>query len=316
MKVLVTGADGFVGRHVVRRLLAGGHEVIGARRPEGELAGPLPDPSLAGARWVPLELHDEASLADAAALDPDGVVHLAAVSSTAEAAKAPVDAWTVNAIGVVRLLRAFAERRATGRGDPVVVLVSSAEVYGIGEPRPRRESDPVAPLTPYAASKAAAEVAGLEAWRRTGLRVVVARPFQHTGPGQTTRFVLPAFAERLRAARASGAGTVATGNLTPVRDFLDVRDVASAYQLLLERGIAGETYNVARGNGVPLAELFARLARIIGAKVEPVADPALARRTDIPHLVGDPARLRHTTGWTPVYTLDDMLRDIADAEAH
>ncbi|HEX2451927.1 MAG TPA: GDP-mannose 4,6-dehydratase [Gemmatimonadales bacterium] len=316
MRVLVTGADGFVGRHVVRRLLAGGHEVIGARRPVGELAGPLSDSTLSRARWVPLELRDFASVAEAAALDCDAVIHLAAVSSTAEAAQEPEEAWSVNAVGVVRLLRALAERRAAGRGDPIVLLVSSAEVYGAGERRSRRESDPLAPLTPYAASKAAAEVAGLEAWRRTGLRVVIARPFQHTGPGQTTRFVLPAFAERLRGARASGATTVATGNLTPVRDFLDVRDVAAAYQLLLERGVAGETYNVARGDGVPLAELFARLARIIGAEVQAVADPALARRTDIPHLVGDPARLRQTTGWAPVYSLDDMLRDIADAEAH
>jgi GDP-4-dehydro-6-deoxy-D-mannose reductase len=315
MKVLVTGADGFVGRHVVRRLLAGGHEVIGARRPLGALSGPLADPTLSGARWVPLELEDGTSVTEAAALDPDAVVHLAAVASTAEAAKAPEQAWTINAVGVVRLLGALAERRKHGRADPAVILVSTAEVYGVGDGRRRQESDPPAPVTPYAASKAAGEVAGLEAWRRTGLRVMVARPFQHTGAGQASRFVLPAFAERLRAARASGARMVATGNLTPVRDFLDVRDVAAAYELLMQHGVPGEIYNVARGEGLSLAELFARLARIVGVDAQPAPDPALTRRSDIPHLVGDPTRIRRATGWTPVHTLDDMLRDLADAEA-
>ncbi len=315
MKVLVTGADGFVGRHLVRRLLADGHEVVGGRRPVGELV-PVSDPTLSGARWVPLELTDPASVAAAADHCADAVVHLAAVSSTAEALRAPEEAWNVNALGVVRLLRGLAERREAGLADPVVLLVSSAEVYGKGEARPRLETDPPAPLAPYAASKAAGELAGLEVWRRTGLRVIIARPFQHTGPGQTTRFVLPAFAERLRAARASGATTVPTGNLAPVRDFLDVRDVVAAYLLLLERGAPGTIYNVARGEGVPLRDHFAGLARILGVRAEPVVDPVLARRNDIPHLVGDPGRLRRATGWAPVYTLDDMLRDLADAEAH
>jgi GDP-4-dehydro-6-deoxy-D-mannose reductase len=315
MKVLVTGADGFVGRHLVRRLLATGHDVVGGSRP-GVGSDVAADATLRGTRWVPLELTDPASVAAAADHGAEAVVHLAAVSSSAEALEAPEAAWSVNAVGVVRLLRVLAERRPAGAPDPVILLVSSAEVYGHGAPRPRLESDPPAPLTPYAASKAAAELAGLEAWRRTGLRVIIARPFQHSGPGQATRFVLPAFAERLRAARASGDRTVPTGNLAPVRDFLDVRDVVTAYLLLLERGAPGEIYNVARGEGVPLAELFTRLARIVGVQVAPVADPALARRTDISHLVGDPGRLCRATGWAPVHTLDDMLRDIADAEAH
>ena len=315
MKVLVTGADGFVGRHLVRRLAAEGHDVAGARRPAGAHE-PIADPTLAGVRWLPLELTDPASVAAAAEHAADAVVHLAAVSSNAEALGDPDEAWNVNAVGVVRLLRALAARRALGAADPVVLLVSSAEVYGRGEPRPRREEDPPAPLTPYAATKAAAELAGLEVWRRTGLRVIIARPFQHTGSGQTTRFVLPAFAQRLRSARASEARTVPTGNLTPVRDFLDVRDVVAAYLLLLERGEPGGTYNVARGEGVSLGDMFVQLARILGVRAEPVPDPALERRTDIPHLVGDAGRLRRVTGWAPVHSLDDMLRDLADAEAH
>jgi GDP-4-dehydro-6-deoxy-D-mannose reductase len=315
MKVLVTGADGFVGRHLIRRLLNASHQVIGGRRPGGD-DRLLSDPSLAGVRWVPLELADTGAVRRFTAGPADAVVHLAAVSSTSDALQNPEEAWQVNLIGVVRLLGALADRRADGTADPTVLLVSSAEVYGRGQSRPRHEADPPAPQSPYAASKAAAELAGLEIWRRTGLRVIVARPFQHSGPGQSPRFVVPALAARLRSARACGAATVPTGNLSPVRDLLDVRDVVAAYLLLLERGTPGTIYNVARGEGVALSEVFRRLARLVGIEVEPVSDPSLARSIDIPHLVGDATRLRHATGWAPVYSLDDMLRDIVNAETH
>ena len=315
MKVLVTGADGFVGRHLVRHLLRQGDEVVAARRPGGDDA-PLADPTLAGTRWVALELTDADSVRAVAEPAVDAVVHLAGVSSNVEALADPEAAWQTNLLGVVRLVGALAQGRPSGSAGPVVLLVSSAEVYGRGEARPRREDDAPAPLTPYAASKAAAELAGLEVWRRTGLRVVIARPFQHSGPGQSTRFVVPAFAERLRAARASGATAVPTGSLAPVRDLLDVRDVVAAYRLLLERGVPGTIYNVARGEGTALSEIFARLARLLEFEAAAVPDPALARTTDIPHLVGDAGRLRRATGWAPVRTLDDMLRDIVNAEAH
>jgi GDP-4-dehydro-6-deoxy-D-mannose reductase len=315
MNVLVTGADGFVGRHLVRRLLRDGHEVVGGRRPAGDDAV-LSDPTLAGTRWMPLELTDTRAVRRFAEHAADAVVHLAAVSSNPEALADPEEAWQINLMGVVRLVDALADRRAAGTADPVVLLVSSAEVYGRADPRPRREDDAPAPRSPYAASKAAAEIAGLEAWRRIGLRVVVARPFQHSGPGQSARFVIPALTARLRAARANGSRTVPTGSLAPVRDLLDVRDVVTAYELLLERGVPGSVYNVASGEGIELGDVFSRLARLIGVDAEPVADPSLTRATDIPHLVGDPARLLEATGWEPVHTIDDMLRDTVNAEAH
>jgi GDP-4-dehydro-6-deoxy-D-mannose reductase len=153
-------------------------------------------------------------------------------------------------------------------------------------------------------------------WRRTGLRAVIARPFTHTGPGQQPKFALPGFVARLRAAKASGQPFVPTGNLEPVRDLLDVRDVAGAYLALLERGTPGEAYNIARGEGRSLGELFRALADLVGVQAEPRPDPALARSRDLPHLVGDSTKIRRATGWTPTLSLDQTLRGLVDAEAH
>ncbi|MBA3319137.1 MAG: GDP-mannose 4,6-dehydratase [Gemmatimonadales bacterium] len=311
MKVLVTGADGFVGRHLVRRLAADGHHVAAACRPGGS---PVPwgSPDIV---VLPLELTDDASVRAALTFGPEAVVHLAAVASNREAAADPGQAWTVNAAGTARLAEALARRREEGQGDARLLLISSGEVYGSGGTVPRRETDPIAPASPYAASKAGAELAVLEVWRRTGLPAVIARPFSHTGPGQKTRFVLPAFVERIREAKATGARTVPSGNLEPIRDLLDVRDVVEAYVLLLRDGKPGEIYNVARGEGSSVGELFDQLAKLIGVRVSAEADPSLARASDIPHLVGDPAKLRRATGWAPSRSLEQTLRGLVNAEA-
>jgi GDP-4-dehydro-6-deoxy-D-mannose reductase len=314
VRVLVTGADGFVGRRLVRALLGRRHEVIAACRPGGPAPAEWLGPDAPRVRCVPLELASP----NPVPLGPeplDAVAHLAAVSSGADAREDPVYAWEVNVVGTVRLLEALgARRRATGE-DPRVLLVSSAEVYGVGEPRPRRETDSIAPLAPYATTKAAAELAALESWRREGLGVVIARAFPHTGSGQSPKFVVPGFVARLRQARRKGLRTVPTGNLDPVRDLLDVRDVVAAYLLLLERGMAGQIYNVARGSGVAVRELFERLAGLLEIEAEPEVDPALLRSGDIPHLVGDPSKLERATGWRPTITLDETLQGVVNAEA-
>jgi GDP-4-dehydro-6-deoxy-D-mannose reductase len=158
-------------------------------------------------------------------------------------------------------------------------------------------------------------VAALEAWRRAGLRVVVARSFAHTGPGQDPRFVVPAFAQRLRFAKRIGAPVVKVGNLEPVRDLLHVQDVVDAYVRLLSKGEAGEVYNVASGQGKSLEDLLFRMAELLGVRAIPEADPDLMRPADIPHLVGDAAKLRAATGWNPRRSLDDTLRDVLNAQA-
>jgi GDP-4-dehydro-6-deoxy-D-mannose reductase len=189
-------------------------------------------------------------------------------------------------------------------------------VYGNGPATPRVESDPPRPQSQYAASKVGTEVAALEAWRRTGLQIMIARPFTHTGPGQRPPFVVPSYVERLLAARSQSQKRIPTGNLEPVRDLLDVRDVVAAYVTLLRSGAPGETYNVARGEGISLRELFHRVAALIGVEAEPVPDPSLIRAEDIPYLVGDPGKLKRTTGWSATIPLDQTLRDMVDAQTH
>jgi GDP-4-dehydro-6-deoxy-D-mannose reductase len=314
MKVLVTGADGFVGRHLVRRLLAEGDGVAVGCRPEGRRVDWSVVAPGSTVDVVPLEITDSASIDQALDWAPDAIVHLAAVASTREASRDPAIAWIVNAVGTARLVGAAAARRESGAGDPLVLIVSSGEVYGIGRPSPRLETDDLLPHSSYAASKVGAEVAALEVWRRSGLRVVIARPFTHTGPGQTTQYVIPGWAERLHAAKLSGAATVPTGNLEPIRDFLDVRDVVDAYRLLLTNGVPGEAYNVSRGEGRRLADIFALLSEIVGTRTAPQPDPLLTRRADIPYLVGDSTKLRRATGWAPAITLEQTLRELVDAQ--
>jgi GDP-4-dehydro-6-deoxy-D-mannose reductase len=262
-----------------------------------------------------MELTSRESVEAAVRGEWDAVVHLAAVASGTEARADPGFAWEVNAAGTARLSEALAERAAEGEPGPLLLLVSTAEVYGIGVGAKRRESDPVAPCSPYAASKLGSEIAALEVRRRTGLRVVIARPFAHTGPGQDVRFAIPALASRLLTAKRIGAPAINAGNLDAVRDLLDVRDVVTAYTALLESGVVGETYNIASGEGLALRDVLERLQELAGWRVIAEYDPSLGRRADILHLVGDAGKLHAAIGWAPAIPLDQTLQDLLDAQA-
>jgi GDP-4-dehydro-6-deoxy-D-mannose reductase len=167
----------------------------------------------------------------------------------------------------------------------------------------------------YAASKAAQEVLALEAHRTGGVRVIAVRPFNHSGPGQSPNFVIPALVRRALALRGNGKPLV-MGNTSTVRDFSHVQDVARAYIALAERGVAGEAYNIASGIGTDMATLARRILALAGADAKLQTDPALVRPADVPALVGSAAKIRAATGWTPRHSLDTILEELIRAASH
>lgn len=309
-RLLVTGADGFVGRWLVRAARAAGTPVIAAVLPGTVVPAEWGEQSGPSVKVVEADLLDDDAVQRLAALRPDAVVHLAAVASGAAARRDPDAAIAVNAAATTLLGALLA---STSR--PRFLFVSTAEVYGAGHSAPIDESAPLAPASPYAESKARAEQALDALWQRGVLPVITARAFPHTGPGQSTAYVLPALAARLRAARQSGAATIPAGNLSAVRDFLDVRDVVRAYLLLLERGEPGKAYNVASGTGRRLSDCFSALARLVGSDARAEEDAALLRPGDIPVLIGDATRLRNATGWSPEIPFERTLLDLVNAQA-
>lgn len=253
------------------------------------------------------EVADVARLADTT---PDAVVHLAAIASGAAARANPEDAFMVNGA----MTGIFAEA-LNGANNPRFLFVSTGEVYGSAHDGPIAESASRQPVSPYAMSKVEAEGLVERFQKDDGLPAIIVRPFPHTGPGQTPTYVLPALAARLRDAKLAGAHVVKSGNLSAVRDFLDVRDVVRAYLLLLDRGVSGEIYNVASGVGRRLSDCFDMLARIVGVEAHAEQDAALLRPGDIPVLIGDATKLRTATGWSPQIPFERTLQDLVDAQA-
>jgi len=291
VRAFVTGAKGFVGSWLTAHLADLGDDVVGADREVDVTDGP----SIG------------AAVADAA---PDVVYHLAALTHVGRSWTDPADVLRVNATGTLYVLEAA---RACDP-PPRVLLVSSAEVYGAvpAASLPVGEDALLAPVTPYAASKVAAEYLGIQQYLAHALPVVRVRPFNHVGPGQSPSFVVAALAARIAAARASGASSILVGNLSARRDLTDVRDVVRAYRLLAERGVPGEVYNVCSGRDVAIDEVAARLQALAGTDLRLEPDPSLARPVDVPVLRGDPARLEAATGWAPEIDLDTTLADVLE----
>jgi GDP-4-dehydro-6-deoxy-D-mannose reductase len=294
VRVLVTGAGGFVGARLARLLTDRGHQVAGTYLADR--------PALPGVALHEADLRDRAALARAvAAADPEVVVHLAGLSHVGESWDRMPEYVEVNVGGTANVLAAAA---AGGGRRRRVIVASSAEAYGVvpEAEQPIREERPLDPCSPYGVSKLATERLALP------LGAVVMRPFNMVGPGQAPSFALPSFASQL-AAIARGEqreAVLRVGNLTARRDFVHVDDGAEALLVLCERGEPGRAYNVATGRATSIREALERLQRISGVRAEVVEDPARMRPVDLPLLVGDSGRLR-ALGWTPRRTLDDAL---------
>jgi GDP-4-dehydro-6-deoxy-D-mannose reductase len=214
----------------------------------------------------------------------------------------------VNVVGTVNVLEGARTQAAECR----VLVASTGEVYGRAQRLPTSEDEPLQPVSPYAASKAAAEVACEQA-RRAGVDVVVARAFQHEGPGRDERFAVGSWAAQIARAEEGGGGAVRVGDLSAKRDIVDVRDICRAYELLLDPSVAAGTYNVAGGRTVEMREVLDLLVGLAGAPIEVDPDPARSRPTDLPVVCGDASRLRKATGWEPMIPLEQTLADTLDA---
>jgi GDP-4-dehydro-6-deoxy-D-mannose reductase len=316
-RALVTGGAGFAAQWLERALLERGWEVVAAGIDAAARPPVLSSAEQRSIQWTTMDvrLADDVSQALDAAR-PDAVFHLAGISFVPAAAADPGEAYEVNVVGAVRLLSAIGQRRAAGTLDPVVVVVGSGEQYGRHdvEELPLTEGADQRPLSVYAASKAAQEVVALQHARADGLRVVATRSFNHAGPGQAAQFLLPALVHRALEARRREPKTIAIGNRDPIRDYLHVEDVASAYIALAERGIPGEAYNVCSGHGVAVGDLAAEVLQRVGVRADITTDSSLARPVDLPALVGSPDKLRRSTGWSPHRTRADIIDDLIHAQ--
>jgi GDP-4-dehydro-6-deoxy-D-mannose reductase len=304
--ILVTGAGGFAGSHLLRHL-ASPQRVVGWARS-------APAPAIADlAHWQSIDLLERDRVRTAiAALRPALVYHCAGLPHVAASWRDAARPLASNALATHYLLDALRRARVHAR----VLVVGSAAVYAPSD-TPLNEDARLGPESPYGRSKLAQEQIGLRSVGEDGLDVIVTRPFNHTGPGQAPAFVAPSIARQIALIeRGAAEPVIRVGNLDTARDLSDVRDVVRAYTALMEHGSPGVVYNVASGTarriGAVLEALIAR-ARI-PVRIE--TDPERVRSVDAPMLVGDATRLRATTGWEPAIGFARMLDDLLDYWRH
>lgn len=304
--ILLTGAGGFVGRCMARALVAGAPE---ARR--AALVHAAPAAPIDGFETVQADIADTAAVeAAVAALRPDLVLHLAAQSSVGAAAGGAAETWRVNAVGALSLAEALARHAP----EATVLFTSSSEVYGAAfNDGPLDEDTPPRPQNAYARSKLAAEGALSDVLPPTA-RLVIARAFNHTGPGQDERFALPSFAAQIARIEAGLAPPrIMVGNLDAERDFLHVDDVVAAYLALVEAATRlphRALVNVASGVPRRIGDLLDALVAQARVPLAIVQDPARMRPSDVPRATAAPERLRAWTGWGPASTMETMLADV------
>jgi GDP-4-dehydro-6-deoxy-D-mannose reductase len=298
--ILVTGAAGFAGSHLLDLLTADGMDAIAWHRPGGQ-----PPREVARTRWEGVDLLDAAQVESAIArARPAIVYHCAGAAHVGRAWGSTEPTFATNVRGTHHLLRALESAGAPAR----VLVPSSALIYATSD-HALTEDDPLSPASPYGLSKLAQEM--LAARTDGALAVAIARPFNHFGPRQDPHFAAPGFARRIAdIERGRWAPEISVGNLDARRDLTDVRDTVRAYRLIAERGVPHRPYNVCTGHAIAIGELLERLLSRARVKIAIKQDPARLRPNDTPVLLGNPARLRDELGWRPAIPLDRTLDDL------
>ena len=295
--VLVTGAAGFVGQHLLGALAPAG-PVVGWYRPGTD------HPAVPGVTWASVELLDRAAVdAAVAAARPSAIYHLAGVAHVGDSWAHAEETFAGNVVGTSNLFDAM---HAAGHRCRVLVT-GSATIY---EPSTEAltEDSPIAPNTPYGTSKLAQEMVALAAWTGRGIPTLVTRSFNHIGPGQSPAFAASGFARQLARIEAGLAPPVlSVGNLEAQRDISDVRDTVNAYVALMHAGRAGHCYNVCAGRTISIRQVLDGLVARVSLPVTVTVDPARMRPADTPVVLGSHAKLTADTGWTPSHALDDTL---------
>ncbi|MYB76655.1 MAG: GDP-mannose 4,6-dehydratase [Chloroflexi bacterium] len=307
MRVLITGITGFAGSHLADVCVAQGVEVWGLAHTPG------PYPHLAHLveriQFYAADITDEAATRTALAdIAPDWIFHLAAQAHVPTAWSNPAETLSTNVLGQLNVILAMQQRVPEAR----LLVVSSSHVYGMVEEhdQPVNESTPLRPADPYAVSKIAQDMLALQYWQSHGLPIVRVRPFNHIGPRQAPDYVVARFAREIAQIEAGLAPPVLqVGNLSAKRDFTDVRDMARAYWLALEKGTPGAVYTIGSGTARSIDEMLQILLRLARVNIEVKTDPALFRPGDLPVLQSDPRAFQEQTGWRAAIPLEQTLED-------
>jgi len=309
LRALITGAGGFVGGHLTAYLLSNTDwELLGTVYPR-PLEGPHPAPRL---RLVHADLRDPRRVQELIrGFEPGVIFHLAAQSFVPSSFADPWDTLENNVRSQLNLLEAV---RRSGRSTRMVV-VGSNEEYGSPRPEelPLTEESPLRPANPYAVSKVAQDFLGLQYHLAYGVDVVRIRPFNHTGPRQSPRFVVPAFASQIARIEAGlREPVVRVGNLDVARDFTDVRDIVRAYYLAATEAESGEVYNLASGRPQSVRDLLETLLSFSTVEIQVEVDPDRYRPADTPVAYGSAEKFRRRTGWEPRIPFEQTLRDVLE----
>ena len=302
-KVLVTGATGFVGKYLTDLLAEKNLEVHGTSLEEGA--------SNRKKIITKLYLKDENQVSKLiSTLKPDMIFHLAALTSPKDSFKNPKETFINNIGAEINILEALKNQKLKSR----IIIISSAEIYGMVDPSdlPIDEDTPLNPTNPYAVSKLAQDFLALQYHLAHKLDVVRLRPFNHTGPGQSPNFVIPAFAKKIAEIEKGKLDKLTVGNLEGKRDFTDVRDMAKAYEMASEMGRTGEVYNIGSGMSYKIGEILDKLLSLSTVKIKVEQDPTLFMPLDNPELVCDFSKFASGTGWKPQIPIDQTLRETLD----